>query len=223
MFSLIIINQWGLAQEENSKEESGKGCVEIFSWRESGCSHLVITGNIFNSDNDEKIQAPCFLLYREALPVGNDQDQSTGQSNVIRNGEHNSCPEGNKCMGYSSALWLHKQQICLPCVFPHLLRPILGALVSKTAKCEVLRTCGDSEGYSNLILLFLSLFNAFRMPWRRHVGLVSFIPWPFRGLPGSLRTVKIQPRLLQQSSVAQWRSVRLHTGKRKSSTLQRLT
>uniref|UniRef100_A0A8U8BMT5 Uncharacterized protein n=1 Tax=Geospiza parvula TaxID=87175 RepID=A0A8U8BMT5_GEOPR len=53
------------------------------------------------------------------------------------------------------------------------------------------------------------------MLWRRHAGLVSFTPRPFRGLPGSWRTGKLQPRLLQQSSVAQWRSVRLHTGKRK--------
>lgn len=31
VFTLIIINQWGLAQEKNGKEEEGKGCVEIFS------------------------------------------------------------------------------------------------------------------------------------------------------------------------------------------------
>lgn len=31
VFSLIVIKQWGLAQEENSKEEEGKGCVEISS------------------------------------------------------------------------------------------------------------------------------------------------------------------------------------------------
>lgn len=112
-------------------------------------------------------------------------------------------------------------KMCLPHVLPHLLRPILGALVSKTAKCEILRPCGDPEEHSSLSLLFLCLFNAFRVPWRRHVGLVRFIPRPFRGLPGSSRTVKLQPRLLQQSSVAQRRSVRLHSGK--SSILQRLT
>lgn len=31
VFNLVIINQWGLAQEKNGKEEEEKGYVEMFS------------------------------------------------------------------------------------------------------------------------------------------------------------------------------------------------
>lgn len=134
VFNLIIISQWGLAQEKNGKEEEGKGCVEMFSWRGTGCSHPVPIGNIFNSDNDEKIQAPC-LCYKEKFYQLGMIKKIKAQVKPMLSGRVNIIPVLRAISPWVTPLLCDYigSKMCLPHVLPHLLRPILGALVSKTA------------------------------------------------------------------------------------------